>query len=109
MGPGELAELGSPGFWARLVLCALGTWRVTHLLALEDGPGDFVLALRQRLGASWLGHAMDCFNCLSLWVALPFALGLAPGWPGWLNWLLGTLALSGAACMIEQASGSQPE
>ena len=103
MDTAGLTELGSAAFWARLVLCVLATWRLTHLLALEDGPGEIVLALRQRLGDTWLGHALDCFRCLSLWVAMPFALWVAPGWPGWI---IATLALSGAACVIEQATTS---
>lgn len=101
----DLSDLGSPAFWARLVLCTLGTWRITHLLAREDGPGDLVLKLRQRLGDSALGRAADCFHCMSLWTAMPFALWLASGW---LGWIVGTLALSGAACVIEQATGSEP-
>lgn len=105
MEPGDLAELGAPAFWARLLLGALATWRVTHLLALEDGPGGSVLALRKRLGNTWLGRAMDCFQCLSIWVAMPFALWLLHGW---LGWLVGTLALSGATCVIEQATGAHP-
>ena len=111
MEPGDLAELGAPAFWARLLLGALATWRVTHLLALEDGPGGSVLTLRKRLGNTWLGRAMDCFQCLSIWVAMPFALWIQhdwQGWQGWLGWLVSTLALSGAACVIEQATGAHP-
>ena len=57
--------------WFRLVLVVLATWRVTHLLAFEDGPGDVVATLRQRLGNGFFGKLMDCFYCMSLWVAAP--------------------------------------
>jgi hypothetical protein len=83
------------------VLAALATWRVTHLLAEEDGPGDVVVRLRARAGDGQLGSLMDCFYCLSIWVAVPFSVGLTrtrradP-----LAWL----ALSGAACLLEQAT-----
>lgn len=57
-----------------IVLAALGVWRVTHLLHAEAGPGQWVARLRRTVGSGWLGQAMDCFHCLSLWLALPFAL-----------------------------------
>ena len=63
--------------WLRLVLAALATWRLTHLLADEDGPHDAVVTLRRRLGDFFVGSLMDCFQCLSLWIAAPLAdLGL---------------------------------
>lgn len=91
------AELG---FWPRLVLATLAAWRLTHLLAAEDGPFGLVLALRQRLGNTAWGQLMDCPYCVSLWVAAPLALLLASDG---LGWCLTTLALSGAVCIIEAA------
>ena len=38
------------GFWPRFVLAVLATWRVTHLLASEDGPGDLIVRFRRLLG-----------------------------------------------------------
>jgi hypothetical protein len=60
----------------RFVLAALATWRVTHLLVEEDGPADIVVRLRRRAGASLAGNLMDCFYCMSVWVAAPFSVGL---------------------------------
>jgi hypothetical protein len=89
----------------RFALAALATWRVTHLLASEDGPGDAVVRLRARLDASRAGGLMDCFQCLSVWVAAPMSLVVAresrDALPTWL-------ALSGAACLLERL-GSQPD
>jgi len=59
-------------YW--LVIGTLAVWRISHLLAMEDGPWDFLLDLRRLLGRSVVGKLMDCFYCLSLWVSLPFAL-----------------------------------
>ena len=56
---------------------ALATWRVTHLLVEEDGPADVVVRLRERAGDSWVGQAMDCFYCLSIWTAAPVAVAVA--------------------------------
>ncbi len=49
------------GPWTRFALSVLAVWRVTHLLAREDGPGDVVYRLRRRLGETTLGRLMDCF------------------------------------------------
>lgn len=89
------------GWWSRFALVTLACWRLTHLLASEDGPGMVVLRVRRLLGDSAMGRAMDCFYCLSFWMAAPAALLLAQDLAGWvLSWL----ALSGAACLIERAS-----
>jgi hypothetical protein len=87
------------GFWPRFVLAVLATWRLTHLLASEDGPADLLARLRARMGHGLLGELMDCFQCLSLWVAAPLAafVALRP----W-DWVLSWLALSGGACLLER-------
>jgi hypothetical protein len=83
----------------KFVLAVLATWRVTHLLANEDGPADIIVRFRALLGNSLAGKMMDCFNCLSIWIAAPAALfvSLKP-----LKWLMSWLALSGGACLLER-------
>jgi len=80
-------------------LAALATWRLTHLVAEEDGPFDLIVRLRRWLGESQAGRAMDCFYCSSLWLAAPMAL-LVSG--DFQDWAVSWLALSGAACLLEQ-------
>lgn len=82
-----------------LVLGILCVWRITHLLQAEDGPWDLVVRLRRAVGNGFWGNLLDCFNCLSLWIAAPFAAYLGAGraeklllWP----------ALSGAAILLER-------
>ena len=82
-----------------LFIGALTVWRITHLLQAEDGPWDLVVRLRRQAGDGLLGRAMDCFYCLSLWVALPCALALGSDWMDRL-WLWP--ALSGAAILLER-------
>jgi hypothetical protein len=86
-------------FWPRFVLVVLATWRLTHLLASEDGPADLLARLRARMGQGLLGELVDCFQCLSLWVAAPLAAFVSRR-P--LEWLLAWLALSGGACLLER-------
>jgi hypothetical protein len=84
-------------YW--FLLGSLAVWRVTHLLQAEDGPWRISARLRRRAGSGFFGGLLDCFYCLSLWVALPLAwwLGDSSGeclllWP----------ALSAAAILAER-------
>jgi hypothetical protein len=90
--------------WYGFALGALSVWRVTHLLHAEDGPGDILLRLRRRVHENVVGKALECFYCLSLWVAAPAALLLSPSWEerAWL-WP----ALSGAAILLERATAER--
>lgn len=84
-------------FW--FIVFALAVWRVTHLLAAEDGPGGVLSRLRAAAGGGFWESLLGCFYCLSLWVALPFAWLLGAGWgERAMLWL----ALSGAACLAER-------
>jgi predicted acyltransferase len=85
--------------WFGFVLSVFASWRLTHLLAREDGPWDLLARLRARLGSGVLGRLMDCFYCVSLWVAAPF--GLLVGRTA-QECALAWLALSGAACLLER-------
>ena len=89
---------GATRSWLPFILAVLATWRVSHLLVSEDGPGDVVFHLRKYLANSFLGQLMDCFGCASLWVALPFAffVTIRP-----LELVVVWLALSGAAMLVE--------
>jgi hypothetical protein len=96
------------GTWFRFVIAALAVWRVTHLLAAEDGPWDLILRCRRALGDTIWGRMLDCFNCLSLWIAVPFTFfvvsGAADRFVAWL-------AMSGAACLANRVAdrvGGEP-
>jgi Protein of unknown function (DUF1360) len=82
------------------VLLCLVVWRLTHLLSKEDGPFDIIYRLRKAIGGGFFGNLLDCFYCLSLWIALPFGLYIGTRWEKILYWL----ALSGAACLLEQVT-----
>ena len=95
---------------AAFVVAVLATWRISRLVAKEDGPFDVVLRARARAGTSVLGRLMDCPYCVSVWAALPLA--------GWLirrdgrpiaDLVLVWLAISAGACLIEQATSDGPQ
>ena len=91
-----------------LIHCFIGAlccWRVTHLLNAEDGPGKILARFRRLAGDGFFGELLDCFYCLSLWVAAPFAALLASGWrDGILLWL----SISAAAILLERATSRGP-
>jgi Protein of unknown function (DUF1360) len=89
------------GNWFGLFVSILATWRLCHLVASEDGPFDIIVTVRRIAGKGMWGRLMDCPYCLSLWFAVPFAIIMAGGWiAGIVLWL----AISGGACLIEQAA-----
>lgn len=81
-----------------LLIPALATWRLSHLLWAEDGPWGLFVNLR-RWAARRGTRLFECFYCISLWIALPAAFVVAPStwvWP--FEWL----AFSGAAIFLER-------
>jgi hypothetical protein len=84
-----------------LVVVSLVVWRVTHLFYAEDGPWDILVRLRRLAGNSIFGDLLDCFYCLSLWIAAPLAFFTGANWK---ERLLLWPALSGAAILLERIS-----
>jgi hypothetical protein len=82
-----------------LIVGILAVWRLAHLLYGEDGPWNLMAHLRQRSGQGFWGQLLDCFYCLSLWVALPFAAALGDGL---YNRVLLWPALSAGAIVLER-------
>ncbi len=89
----------------KLLLGVLVVWRLTHLLSKEDGPWDLLVRLRRLLGSGAVGQLLDCFYCLSLWIAAPLAVVLADRWK---ERILLWPALSGGAILLERCT-SKPE
>jgi hypothetical protein len=88
----------------RFLLGTLAIWRITHMLNAEDGPGEVFVHLRRQAGEGFLGQLLDCFYCLSVWIAAPLAilLGKKLGerallWP----------ALSAGAILLERVTDRQ--
>jgi len=99
----EECNVITPSF-TLLLIAIFAVWRVTHLLAAEDGPADLMARLRDAAAAGPLGRLLDCFYCLSLWIAAPFAWLIAADWRGGaLTWL----ALSGAAVLLERLTATR--
>jgi len=87
--------------WFYFMISVLAVWRLTHLLAKEDGPFDIIFLMRRKISVGFFANLLDCFYCLSIWISLPFGIWLGTNW---LEKILMWLALSGAACLLEQAT-----
>lgn len=87
--------------WFYFITSVLAVWRVTHLLGKEDGPFDIIFRLRKKAGTGFFASLLDCFYCLSIWVAFPAGIWLGTNL---LEKILMWLALSGGACLLEQAT-----
>jgi len=83
------------------LITLLAVWRVTHLFQAEDGPFDIIFRIRKLAGDGVFGKIMDCFYCLSIWVAL--LPGLYFG-RDWLQKIILWLAFSGGAILLEKFS-----
>lgn len=84
-------------YW--MTLGVLAVWRITHFFSAEDGPFHVGVRLRRMMGSSFFGDLLDCFYCLSVWVAIPFAFWIGSGLKEIsLLWL----ALSGGAILLER-------
>src|SRR4051794_12684966 len=90
----------------RFLLAALAVWRVTHLLAREDGPWNVFRHARAAADRVPGGRVLTCFYCLSLWVALP-AGWFAADAP--IERVASWLAASGAAVLLERVTAERVE
>jgi hypothetical protein len=100
-GPGHLDSR------AALALGSLATWRLSHLLAHEDGPMQAVVRLRAAVDRTPLAGVMDCFACTSVWVGLAIAPIALRGRAAPRDLVLTALGLSAAACLLERAVPDQ--
>lgn len=87
------------------ILGALSVWRLTHLFYAEDGPWDLLVRLRSRAGRGFWGGLLDCFYCLSLWIAIPFVFLLGENWR---QRVLLWPALSASAIIIQRIAFRDP-
>ncbi len=95
--------MGIRFYW--LLLGALSVWRVTHLLNAEDGPWDLVFRLRRLAGTGFWAGLLDCFYCLSLWIAAPLACVIGESW---IERALLWPTLSAVAILLERLSPEKP-
>jgi hypothetical protein len=89
-----------------ILVAILAVWRLTHLLQFEDGPFDAIAGWRNLLRRVSLSGLVDCFFCLSLWLAAPLAYIIGPSWK---ERLMLWPALSGAAILLDRIADPPSE
>ena len=87
---------------AALVLGTLITWRVSHLLVEEAGPGHILTRLREAVDATPLVGLLDCFGCTSIWVGAVTGIAVGGRRARVVDVALGGLAMSGAAFLLQK-------
>lgn len=90
--------------WLLFLLAALATYRLSRLIADEEGPWSVFSRLRDLTPeqSSWR-RGVECIMCVSVWAAVPVALWLV--WSGDISWRLAPLvwlALSAVTVLIRK-------
>lgn len=91
--------------WLRLLLAVGLVFRLSHAVALEDGPFDIFSRLQARAGGgkNWVGRGLSCVLCVSWWLAVPAVLLLYPA--TWAEAVLLWGGIAGAVVVIHKAVG----
>ena len=87
---------------AGLLVGSLATWRVSHLLVEEEGPGQVLNRLRAAVNTTPLTGLLDCFGCTSVWVGLVAGVATYRHGAGPTGVVLRGLAMSGAAFLAQK-------
>ncbi len=87
--------------WFYFIVSALAVWRLTHLLAKEDGPFDVIFLLRKNIRRSVLCQIVRLF-LLPEHLDCPAFRDLAG--PGLDNQNNNLVCFIGAACLLEQGT-----
>ena len=78
------------------LIAILAVWRLTHMIVNESGPYSVFIKLRYFINKrGWEFIDINCFNCMSVWLAIPVGFILGG------NTLLNILALSAVAIFLE--------
>jgi hypothetical protein len=85
----------------RFTLSALAVYRVSFLIAREDGPWDLFRQVRSSAKGTMAGRLVACLNCLSVWISLPLAWFVGHSLA---ERILAWWALSGAAVLLDRAT-----
>jgi hypothetical protein len=86
----------------RFLLAVLAVWRLTHLVAKEEGPWSVFDRLRLMIP----GRLLSCFYCVSVWIAAPFVWFTGgSAIEKFVSWW----AMSGAAILLEKVTEEKLE
>ena len=90
-----------------VILSILAVYRVSYLIAREDGPFNVAIRLRTAVqmgrGDSWVAGGIACPLCISFWLSWVAAVIF---WDGHLsNYILMALGIAGGALVTHHIVG----
>lgn len=92
-----MVENVSVDFMISFAMSVLAVYRVSYMIAVEDGPFDLYVMLRARFNqATWIGRGLVCPLCISFWLSAIPAIFMPV--PFVLNWL----AIAGTCLIIHK-------
>ncbi len=92
--------------WMALILSVLAVYRLSYLIAKEDGPFDMFYAMREKIGQeSWIGRGLHCVLCISFWLSLIPAVILFYEYD--INFGLGWFGIAGAVLVLYKVFDEQ--
>lgn len=64
--------------WLPVVLAAFATYRISRMVAVEEGPFELFLNLRgviyTMFPKPWVANGVTCPVCVGWWIGLPIAI-----------------------------------
>ncbi len=86
--------------WMAVGLSILAIYRLSYLIAKEDGPFDMFASLRGKIGQEgWFGRGLNCPNCLSFWISIVPAIYISSSF---LEFFTIWLGMAGMALIINE-------
>lgn len=100
--------------WLIIVLLILANYRLARLIAVDDGPNDWLFKLRANLGGydldeqgfpdTSLGRGIICAHCVGIWTGLILSLGYTTvyhfNWQWSVLLIFYTLVISGGQSLL---------
>lgn len=87
--------------WVALVLAA---YRVSYMIAYEEGPGGIIAAVQGRidpLQKTWLGRGIRCVFCISFWITL-LGAALLLEYSTWQTFVLSWLSAAAGVMLLHR-------
>ena len=89
-----------------LALSILAIYRVSYLIAKEDGPFDVFSGLRGKISQEgWVGRGLHCGLCISFWLSLIPALWLF--WSRPIDIIAGWFGIAGSVLVLYKVLDEQ--
>src|SRR3990167_3650096 len=68
---GRLYASAMSDFVVYFTLSVLAVYRVSYMIANEDGPLDVFVFIREKVSQkNWIGRGLNCVLCISVWLSI---------------------------------------